>query len=172
MKRFLFFIILFSCSLFAHRVNVFAYKEGNKIYTESYFSDGTPARNGKIDIYDENGKKILEGQTDKKGNFSFNAPESQGTYKVVLTASMGHRAETSIIIGEAPPQKQINETVTKKEMNNIKAMIEESVEKSIYPLMKSIEQEKRRIRITDILGGIGYIFGIFGIVLFFIRKKK
>ena len=33
-------IIMMDVSVFAHKVNIFAYVEGDKVYTESYFNDG------------------------------------------------------------------------------------------------------------------------------------
>jgi len=33
-------IIMINISAFAHKVNIFAYMEEDKVYTESYFNDG------------------------------------------------------------------------------------------------------------------------------------
>ena len=82
--------ILFACPAYAHKVSVFAYVEGAKVYTESYFSDGQPVKGGKILVYDSAHKLLLEGVTDEKGLFSFAVPRVDDL-SIVLEASMGHR---------------------------------------------------------------------------------
>ncbi|GAH32230.1 unnamed protein product [marine sediment metagenome] len=46
-------VMLTNISVLAHKVSIFAYIEGDKIYTESYFSDGTKCVNSKIEVFDE-----------------------------------------------------------------------------------------------------------------------
>ena len=55
---------MINISAFAHKVNVFAYVEDGKIYTESYFNDGKKCVDSKIEVFDNHGKKLLEGLTD------------------------------------------------------------------------------------------------------------
>ena len=82
--------LLFSGTALAHKVNIFAYVEEGKIYTESYFPDGTPVENGKIRVYDGQGNLLLEGITDKMGLFNFVVPKV-ADLTIVIEASMGHR---------------------------------------------------------------------------------
>jgi len=83
---------LFFNIAFAHKVSIFAYSEGGMIYTESYFPDGSPVVNGEIQVYDSSNKLILKGRTDNKGIYNFKIPKIDDL-KIVLLASMGHRAE-------------------------------------------------------------------------------
>lgn len=82
--------LLFSGTALAHKVNIFAYVEEGKIYTESYFPDGAPVENGKIRVYDGQGNLLLEGITDKMGLFNFVVPKV-ADLTIVIEASMGHR---------------------------------------------------------------------------------
>jgi len=77
---------------FAHKVNIYAYVEGDSVYTESYFPDGKKVQNGKIQVYDETGQLLLEGTTDINGQFTFSCP-LKNKLNIVLNASMGHRDE-------------------------------------------------------------------------------
>ena len=89
-------IIIMDASVFAHKVNIFAYVEGDKVYSESYFNDGKKCVGSKIEVFDNQGNILLEGLTDEEGMFSFEIPSEDvigGDLKVVLSASMGHRAE-------------------------------------------------------------------------------
>jgi len=85
------FVLMFSGgTAIAHKVNLFAYAEGGKIYTESYFPDGKKVESGKIFVYDGQGKLLLEGVTDKEGLFSFAIPKVDDL-TIVIDATMGHK---------------------------------------------------------------------------------
>lgn len=83
-------MLFFTQTVAAHRVNLFAYVEGGKIYTESYFADGRPAKDGKVRVYDSRHDLLIEGVTDKDGLFSFAVPKIDDL-TVVLEATMGHK---------------------------------------------------------------------------------
>ncbi len=55
----------------AHKVMIFAWVQGDKIFTESKFSGGKLVKGGDVIVYDLEGNQLLEGQTDDKGEFSF-----------------------------------------------------------------------------------------------------
>lgn len=96
MKRLYFILIFVFVSLLvctnamAHKVNLFAYVEGGKVFTESYFPDGRTVENGKVLVFDSQDKKLLEGVTDKDGLFSFQIPKVDDL-NIVLEATMGHK---------------------------------------------------------------------------------
>jgi hypothetical protein len=76
----------------AHGINVTARVEGDRILTESYFSNKIKVIDGQIKVYDPNGEQLLEGKTDANGIFSFKIPQ-ETDLKIVLESAMGHRAE-------------------------------------------------------------------------------
>ena len=97
MRTFLYFFILVVVTLMfsgtaalAHKVNLFAYVESGKVYTESYFPDGSPVKGGKVLVYDSQNNLLLEGATDKKGLFSFAVPKVDDL-NIVIEATMGHK---------------------------------------------------------------------------------
>ena len=173
MKKLLFFFLFLAGFIFAHKINVFTYKEGNKIFVEGYFQDGSPTKNSVIEIYNEKGEKIIEGKTNSEGIFSFDIPNAK-KIKVVLNADMGHKAETEMELQKEEiktqkENKKIESIEIQKNLDEeiIKKIVEESVERAINPVLKEIEKEKQKTKISDIIGGIGYIFGILGIYLYF-----
>jgi len=176
-KLFFIFLFLSSINLFAHRVDVFPYIENGKIVVEGYFSDGTPARNSKVEIYNEKGEKITEGKTNEKGFCSFPIPENSQRLKIVLIASMGHRAE--IFFSSEEKFEDSSNEGEKEEVEKVKKMneklekdeLEKAVEKAIKPLIKMMEKERRKTRISDVIGGIGYILGIFGLIALLYKRK-
>ena len=85
-----FVALLGSGTALAHKVNLFAYAEGGKIYTESYFPDGKPVEGGKVLVYDSKDNLLLEGVTDKEGLFNFDIPKVDDL-TIVIDATMGHK---------------------------------------------------------------------------------
>ena len=87
-------IVLFlGCSLapaWAHKVNLFAYAEGDTIYTESYFADGQKVQGGEIEVADDRGSTLLMGKTDDKGLFVFPLAKKQ-TLTITVNSGMGHK---------------------------------------------------------------------------------
>jgi nickel transport protein len=59
----------------AHKVTIFAWAEGDTVYTESKFSGGKKVRNGKVEVFDNAGTLLLAGRTGDDGEFSFRAPK-------------------------------------------------------------------------------------------------
>ena len=96
------FAIFHATTAFAHKVNIFAYVDDGKVFTESYFANGGACVNSEITVFDGEGRELLTGTTDDKGLFSFDAPE-QTDLKIVLNAGMGHRAEYSLSKSEFSP---------------------------------------------------------------------
>jgi len=193
-----FFLTVTTSPALAHNVNIFAYVEGDS--TESYFNDGKRCVHSKIVVFDSTGKQLLEGVTNNEGEFSFVA-STKTDLRIVLTAAMGHKSEYLLPASEfsepREEQKKMNKgDVFRKEIplprneknrvgatsgknsldvKAIQALIEASVDKKLEPLMKSlirIEQSLKKPSHTEVIGGIGYIFGIVGIVMYLRNRKR
>lgn len=183
----MFFLLCSSVPAFAHRVYIYAWVEGNTVYTESYFSGGVKVKNGLVQVFDLNGKKVLEGKTNSKGEYSFQVPGKNGL-RIVVNASMGHRGEYVLhadeLGGVAAPAtgKKQAETVTKTgsetsqqvDVDQLQKVVEEALDSRLRPIARSIAklQEEKGPGLTEIVGGIGYIFGIMGLLLYFRSRKN
>jgi len=86
---------LFPGDVAAHRVNLFAWVEGNTVFVECKWPDGKRVNEGTIRVLDATGAELLTGKTDQEGNFSFKIPK-QEDLKIVLEAGMGHRADWTV----------------------------------------------------------------------------
>jgi nickel transport protein len=166
----------------AHKVTIFAWVEGDTIFTESKFSGGRMAINAPVEVFDKNGQKLLEGKTDKKGKFSFKIPKATDL-RIVLNAAMGHRAEWTISESEireagpivekksaSEPSGPISVGLSKEEVQRI---IEDSLDKKLRPIVRMMTESKNtKPSLTEIIGGIGYIFGLMGVALYFKSRSK
>jgi nickel transport protein len=174
-------IVSGSVNALAHKVTIFAWIEGDTVFTESKFSGGKKAINAPVEVFDKDGKKLLEGKTDNKGEFSFKIPKI-ADLRIVLNAAMGHRAEWMISETEireagpivekksaAEPSGPISVGLSKEEVQKI---VEDSLDKKLRPIVRMMTESKNtRPSLTEIIGGIGYIFGLMGVALYFKKQK-
>jgi hypothetical protein len=88
----LFLFLALAASAYAHATVLWCYVENNRVYVEAFFMGGAKVQNGTIIVADKNGKKLLEGKTDKQGLFNF-APPVQDDMTIVLKVDSGHGAD-------------------------------------------------------------------------------
>uniref|UniRef100_A0A7V4E240 Uncharacterized protein n=1 Tax=candidate division WOR-3 bacterium TaxID=2052148 RepID=A0A7V4E240_UNCW3 len=179
MRKSLLFLSFFWL-LYAHKVNLFVYVKDNKVYCEGYYPDGKKVKGGVIRVYDKEKKPLLTGKTDENGIFSF-IPKVKKDLKIVLDAGMGHKAEAEIKAEELPMIEKENREGEKKEESGsikkeeLKKLVSEVIDEKLTPIYKFLlkeEKEKNKILLREIIGGIGYILGIFGIISLFLKKKN
>ncbi len=199
MKRIIFvslFIFIFNAFQIdiahAHRVIIFAWIDGDKVYTKSKFSNGKPVKAGKIIVYDPKGQELLTGKTDQAGKFFFKIPRKTAL-EIVLLASMGHQAKWTLPLNEVlslssqqsasnlPDNNSGNETKkttynssgSDPKMEEIQRAMEKAIDKKLKPLKEMIAASQvKTTSLTDVIGGIGYILGIIGIASYFHYRRR
>ncbi len=171
--------------VWAHKVNVFAWVEGDVVFVEGYYPGGKKAQDSLVEVYNSTGAKLLEGRTNQKGEFSFKIPVKEDL-KIVLTAGMGHKNDFTITAGdyggsEPSSDEPVPKTREKVEasssptvdMGQLEVMIDQALERKLEPVIKLIRSTRKEgPSVTEIIGGIGYIFGLFGLVMYFKSKKE
>ena len=178
----------------AHRIIVFAFAEGDTIQVEGKFVPDTPVRQGRVLILDaKTGKELLTGQTDDQGKFSFKVPAAAAAekmdLKIVVEASMGHRGEWLLKAGSylpgaasgqaakpapavAPAPKAPGTQVANVDQQALEAALNKVLERQLAPIKEKLtELTIHRTSLTDVIGGLGYIMGIFGLWAYFQSKK-
>lgn len=184
---FILFLTLVS-TVHAHKIYLFAWVEGDTVYTESYFSGKKKVRGGMIKVFDTSGKELLNGKTDEKGEFSFKIPTKKKGLRIVLVDTVGHKAEYMLKddelqnVAEIETKKTVENkerkisspSVAHVEVEQIRMVVEETLDSRLKPILRTLAkiQEERGPGLTEIIGGIGYIFGIMGLVLYFKSRKK
>jgi len=188
--------LLMSPTAFAHKLNMFAYVEGNEIFAEGYFTDGKKAKNSTITVFDAADKQLLQGTSDADGQFTFAIPQ-QSDLRITVNAGMGHQAEFVLLKDELSEETAAtgteNEPASALNNNNeapaaspaqtpsattslgndaIRAEVERAVGKAIKPLMRELSTMRAEKSLADIIGGIGFIFGLFGVAMYFKSRKQ
>ncbi|MBI9076126.1 MAG: hypothetical protein JEZ02_12005 [Desulfatibacillum sp.] len=195
------FFLLAGPSL-AHKVNIFAWMEGDTVYTESKFSGGKMVRNGKIYIFDQSGKLLVEGMTNEEGEYSFKVPQKTALV-ISLDATMGHADTWTVTLdeimeamgdtpvgaaAEAPAvepakaeQPAVTETVQSAPAHvmqtatahEIQIAMEKALDKKLKPITRMlVDAQEDKPKVSDILGGIGYIFGLAGLAAYLHYRRK
>jgi len=178
--------LLFSGSAYAHRVMIFGWVEGDRVMTQSKFSSNRVVKGGDISVYDSTGNRILTGQTDTQGEYSFQIP-AQEQLRIVLVATAGHQAEWTITKEELESVSQIhthsnNDQIQSQPQEPVsgncqqevrEAAFEEMLDRKLKPMMRHIaESSQTHTSLRDILGGIGYIIGLMGLVAYMRSRQK
>ena len=149
MKKVVFLTALFTwlCapSALAHSLHVFAQYDGNTVSGKAYYSDMTPAAETYMEILQAGqDSPLLEGKTDRDGQFAYPInTAAEGAIKVVIEGEEGHRA--SIVA------------------NRVSAQATNNSDNALMLVREDISKLKDKIYLHDIIGGIGYIVGIFGL---------
>ncbi len=172
MKRIIIIIFLISIfsanNVYAHKVSIFAWNEGDTVYTESSFYKGNRVKKGKIIVYDLSGKKLLEGETNDNGEYSFKSP-IKGTLKIVIDAGVGHRAEWTLKSDEAISDEKPKENIENKEKIVYAPLSQKDIQQALEIVL---DKRFNSVSFKDILGGIGYILGLLGMAAYFNYRKK
>ncbi len=197
----LLFLILgmFTTPAAAHRLLVFAYIAGDTIHTESKFVPDNPVRQGQVQVSDhKTGRVLITGKTDDQGKFSFKIPpeaaEQKMDLKIVVAAGQGHQGEwllkaagylpglktataatpASSSPSASPPLPLAPETKPgAMDAKLLEKIVNQALERQLAPInQKLAELAVRRTSLTDVLGGLGYILGFFGLWAYFQSKRK
>ncbi|MCF8079326.1 MAG: hypothetical protein K9K88_08625 [Desulfobacterales bacterium] len=181
----------------AHRVNVFAWVEGDTVYTESSFPGGREVKEGQVAVYDDQtGEKLLEGRTDEAGKFSFKVPR-QSALRIEMLAGMGHKNEwivraqeiaaagkvgkelpdTDKPSGPAAPENERaaapSGSTAPADAVEIEKTVEKVLDRKLSPVVKMIAESRRdRTTVQDVVGGIGYILGLAGLGAYIHYRRK
>ena len=97
------FIMGTAASALAHRVNIFAWTEGNEVVAECGFNGGNKVKQGQVVIFDAaTGAKLAEGRTDDLGVYRFpiSAEGKAHGVRIVIKAGEGHQNEWTVDAAE------------------------------------------------------------------------
>lgn len=175
----------------AHRVTIFAWVDGDTVHTESKFSGGKKVVGGQVVVTDLQGNRLVEGQTDENGTFSFKM--SQRTpMRIELIAGMGHRGEWVVRAEEvgATPARTLEKdnssrghgsnandeslpSTTTLGPEDIERIVDAALDRKLEPVKRMIADTRSPgPSISDIISGIGYILGLVGLAAYVNYRRK
>ena len=167
----------------AHKLNVFAYFENDAVVGEAYFSDGAPARDCEVVIKDPCDDVVIgKSHTDKDGKFVISIGDSKkGDFSIIVNAGMGHLGQTKISFhaqeddmnARAGEKSHFEGSKDEDELphlgeEDLLSLMRTAVRSELDPLHNELIQLRKELSspgFREIVGGIGYIFGLVGIIL-------
>ncbi|PRY88270.1 cobalt ABC transporter permease [Donghicola tyrosinivorans] len=172
----------------AHKVIFAVFKSGETIEGELGFSNGDMAPNARIEVFSDTDEVLGEAVTDADGFFLFTPTQPvRHVFKANLGA--GHIAETDMsaedvadILGvaaiasetsaAAAPVTTNTGTVVASLSPEERLAIAEAVRDEIRPLRREIAAYREKNDLQTVLGGIGYIMGLFGLYFYIAARRR
>jgi nickel transport protein len=176
----------------AHRLKVFARVEAGEILGSAYFVGGAPASGAEVRVLGPGGSVLATLVPDGEGRFRY-SPAAPGDYVVEADSGDGHVARWTLAAKEfaaaaTAPAGQlkgtghaealgagVSETVTGGPAQALlpapvpepalAALVEDAVARQVGPLREQLQAYEDKVRLHDVLGGIGYILGLAGLAL-------
>jgi hypothetical protein len=180
-----FFILLSLCFVEANAHNVLGgvYAIGEDVEGEIGFSNGDMAAAGNVVfVRDASGAQITVVETDDEGFFAFTATQRIDHY-IFSDLGSGHVFNYVLPADELPDSlgsivtvKAVEAVLSDSDLDphsaQLKVMIEKAVAKQIRPLRKELNEFKEKASLQDMLGGIGYIFGLCGVGIWLAQRNQ
>lgn len=160
----------------AHKLKVFATAEGRTIEGYVYFPGGGRGRNLQVLFLGPDGARLGETVADADGRFRYEAADAMD-HRVVVDSGDGHRGEyvvSAAELGGAPPAGagaapatiaagEIPDTPAGADDAALEQLVDRAVARHVRPLREQLEAYEEKVRLHDVLGGLGWILGLFGL---------
>lgn len=160
----------------AHKLKVFATAEGRTIEGYVYFPGGGRGRNLQVLFLGPDGTRLGETVADTDGRFRYEAA-SAVDHRVVVDSGDGHRGEFLVRaaeLGGAPPASAGSAPATTAVEDipdapagaadaALEQLVDRAVARHVRPLREQLEGYEEKVRLHDVLGGLGWILGLFGL---------
>lgn len=176
-------LVLLAPPALAHKVIASVFPSGSDIEGEIGFSNGDMAVGQLVEVFDAEGNKLGETTTDQDGFFLY-TPKDPVTHVFKADLGAGHVAEVSMPAGEvaallgveAPPEAAGGPGPGGATVGSLsdeeRAAIAEIVRQEMRPLRREIAAYREQNDLQTILGGIGYICGLFGLGFYIAARRR
>ncbi|MEM9633543.1 MAG: cobalt ABC transporter permease [Pseudomonadota bacterium] len=186
----------------AHKVIASVFTSGETIEGEIGFSNGDMAVDTLVEVFDGDGNKLGEVTTDSDGFFSFKPtqkvihvfksnlgaghvaevrmeieelPEIAAASSVAETVEGAENSQVSsveISNSDANAEAAAGAAISLAALEQNRELLREMIHREVTPLRREIAAYKEKNDFQTILGGIGYIVGLFGLFFYLAARRK
>lgn len=128
------------------------------------YSDASPAIAEAVVLLDANGAVAARTRTDREGRFSLAAP-AEGRYTLVAEGEEGHRAEQVVAFAGGATRDAATGCSDTQALGA-------TLRNELQPLREDLARYEQRIRLHDVIGGIGFIVGLAGAWVFWAARRE
>jgi len=155
---------------YAHKMKIFATMDGDTISGYAYLSGGGRLQDTGVNVFNPaDMSPITNMTTDSNGGFSFRTA-STGDHLLRVDLGDGHMAEW-LVEGVVPLQAAETTYAARTPATDEKEDTR-LLRHQIQLLREQLEAYEEKVRLHDILGGIGYILGLAGIASYFMGRER
>lgn len=169
-------------TVYAHKIKLFATAEGLQIQGYAYFVGGERIPHLPVTVQDKQGKLLGKTVTDAQGTFHYTATRPIEHQFNVQTID-GHQARYTLAATELQTTTNVSSTTvlpedtlatshSRTKQTHCDLAFENMLNHAIRPLREQLDAYQTKIWLHDIIGGIGYIFGIMGLILYLNQRGK
>lgn len=181
-------LILALCALplpaLAHKVIASVFPSGDGIEGEIGFSNGAMASGETVTVFGPDGAELGTTVTDADGFFTF-TPAQPVAHRFHANLGAGHIADVTMpaeevaailgqepLVPETPKAAAESPSPTAPMTDQQRAILAEIVRDEMRPLRREIAAYREKNDLQSILGGIGYIAGLFGLGFYLAARRK
>ncbi len=148
----------------AHGLRVSVQAQPDGVAGQAFYSDQTPAAGDRVELYapPDAAEPIAHQASDAQGRFRFQAAPGR-MYRVVVEGEEGHRSEAQIMLAPLP-----GSTAPGADAAALGAV----VRTELAPLREDLAHLETRIRLHDLIGGIGYLVGLVGLYAWWRARRS
>lgn len=161
----------------AHKVVISAFAAGAAIEGEVGFSNGEMAHDGVVTVLDDAGQPLGQAPVDGQGQFRF-VPVQAVPHLFRADLGSGHMAEIRLDLADLPvglagrPAEPVRLSPAPVPSDPRQDQLAEMIRREIKPLRQELAAYKEKNDLQTILGGIGYILGLFGLGFYLAARQR
>ncbi len=124
----------------------------------------------KVLVSRSDGLRVANAVTDAAGRFRF-TPKHRVDHVFMADLGMGHVA-TKVLPFEDLPETLTPAGTSLAAEGAVALLVEKAVAAQVVPLRRDIAAFSKEVRFHDVLGGIGYVLGLFGIAGWVAARRR
>lgn len=140
----------------AHALRLTAAVAGGVVSGHVFYSDETPAAGEWVELQTPAGQPVGRVRSDAGGAFGF-PPAAAGTYRLVAEGEEGHRIEREVAVAASAAPASGAVSGSGAPSPDVAALRQE-----IRALREDVQRYEQRVRLGEVIGGIGLIAGLAG----------
>lgn len=158
-------LLLVSGGAWGHGLRLTASVTETGIAGRAFYSDESPAHDERVAVRNAAGNVSLSARTDGQGRFAIELKES-GRYTITVSGEEGHRAEVTLPFVAVSRDKALAAACGDSQA------LAAAMRGELAPLREDIARYEQRIRLHDLIGGVGLIVGLAGAFAFWRSRSR
>jgi nickel transport protein len=180
--------LLLASPALAHGIRVTASVDGKTIHGRVTYPDGSPVKSCTVTGHDAADELLAKTKTDEDGKFAFEA-WWRCDYHLEAETDDGHGGEyvvkAALLPGDLSPRdNQLVAESPSAERAHSHAADDTSgenpwtaeqirlIQAKLEALREKLDAHEKSVRLRDVLGGVGYILGVFGLYAITVNYRK